>query len=151
MNANKDEHAELFWALKGGASNFGRWFSVSQACANTPNQPGVITAFTLLTYPIHQVWGGFISYPIEELPAVMDALLEYQSTPDKDPYANLELLASPTNQTVGILLTLVYLKPEIRPKIFAPFYQINNATETTGLQTLTAFIASNPLPNMTTR
>jgi hypothetical protein len=134
VNANADTHVELFWALKGGANNF-----------------GIVTALTLSTFPIYQVWGGFRSYTIEDLPALMDAMFEYQSTIEKDPYANLMILASPTDETVGVMLTLIYLKPQVFPAAFEPFYRINSTLDTTGLQTLASFIISNPIPEMAER
>ncbi|KAI1113083.1 putative FAD-binding oxidoreductase [Nemania sp. NC0429] len=134
VNANHEHHVELFWALKGGATNF-----------------GIVTKVSSKTFPIHQVWGGFRFHPISDLPLLMDAMFEYQSKRDKDPYANMMIMASPTNDTVGVIVTLIYLQPKIRPDVFEPFYRVNSTLDTTQLQTLTEFIVSNPLPNSTTR
>jgi FAD/FMN-containing dehydrogenase len=45
INANKTSHPDLFWALKGGGSNF-----------------GIVTRFDVRTYPSGQIFGGLISY-----------------------------------------------------------------------------------------
>ncbi|KAH8590934.1 hypothetical protein B0O99DRAFT_633873 [Bisporella sp. PMI_857] len=135
INANAKDNKELFWALKGGGNNF-----------------GIVTKFSLKTYPLHQVWGGNRNYAIEDLPAVFNAMHEYQSVPHKDPYANMIILASPTDATIGIALTLIYLKPQTqRPSVFDPFYRINSTSDNTGPQTFSALINSNPLPNSTIR
>ncbi|KAI0508719.1 putative FAD-binding oxidoreductase [Xylaria bambusicola] len=134
INANLEHHPDLFWALKGGATNF-----------------GIVTKIRLKTFPIHQVWGGFRFHPISDLPLLMDAMFEYQSRSINDPYANMMIMASPTNDTVGVIVTLIYLQPKIQPDVFEPFYRVNSILDTTQLQTLTEFIISNPLPNSTTR
>ena len=33
-------------------------------------ESGIVTAFTLSTYPIHQVWGGIKTYSPQQLPAL---------------------------------------------------------------------------------
>ncbi|KAK8063022.1 FAD-binding oxidoreductase [Apiospora hydei] len=75
----------LFWALKGGINNF-----------------GIVTSMVLRTYPIRQVWAGVKGYAVEQIPALFDALLEYQSTPNKDPYANLMIQGFATNASLGV-------------------------------------------------
>lgn len=47
VHANKDSHADLFWALKGGSSNF-----------------GIVTKFDLQTVRSPKVWAG--SYTVAE-------------------------------------------------------------------------------------
>jgi hypothetical protein len=102
---------------------------------------GIVTALTLNTYPIHQVWGGVKGYSLDAMPALFDAMLEYQSLPNKDPYANLMLQGFPTNSSLGILLNMVYLKPIESPPAFAPFYNITTTFDTTKKQTLTEFLS----------
>ncbi|GAW17839.1 hypothetical protein ANO14919_073060 [Xylariales sp. No.14919] len=46
INADAQQNSDLFWALKGGSSNF-----------------GVVTSFKLETYPGTKVWGGVTFYP----------------------------------------------------------------------------------------
>ncbi|KAI1080736.1 putative FAD-binding oxidoreductase [Whalleya microplaca] len=127
VNANADWNQDLFWALKGGANNF-----------------GVVTKFTLKTYPIFNVWGGMKLYTLDALPALFDAFAKYQTIADKDPYANVMLQAFPTNKSIGAVLNMVYLKPEESPEAFAPFYDIKTVQDTTKLQTLTEMMSSQP-------
>ncbi|KAJ7082665.1 FAD dependent oxidoreductase [Mycena belliarum] len=62
---------DLFFALKGGMNNF-----------------GIVTKFTLQTFPQGQVWGGLITYTVAHLPAVAAAVAKFASTVE-DPKAGL--------------------------------------------------------------
>lgn len=138
-------HQELWWALKGGLNNFGISSKI-MLDRYSLTQPGIITSFTLNTYPIHQVWGGVKMYDTEKLPELFAAVLEYQSNPAKDPYANFMLQSFPTNESIGVVLNMVYLKPEESPPAFAPFYSIPTIATTTKIQTLTEMISGQAVP-----
>ncbi|KAI1139195.1 putative FAD-binding oxidoreductase [Hypoxylon sp. FL0543] len=131
VNANTKENADLFWALKGGGNNF-----------------GIVTEFTLTTYPLGQVWGGIKTYTEEQLPQLIDAYYEYQSAPDKDPYANLIMAVSPTNASIGALVSMVYLKPQEEPAAFAPFYSINTTSDSTAIKSFTDYLAEYAVPSV---
>ncbi|TGJ87169.1 hypothetical protein E0Z10_g1588 [Xylaria hypoxylon] len=131
VNANKHSHADLWWALKGGANNF-----------------GVVTRFTLTTYPTGNVWGGYRVYGLDAIPALFDALLAYQSVAVKDPYANIMMQAFPLNGTLGVLLNMVYNKPVETPAAFAPFYDIPAVADTVHIQPMTDFLASQIPPSL---
>jgi FAD/FMN-containing dehydrogenase len=53
--ASEDDHADLFWALRGGGGNF-----------------GVVTRFTYRAHPLTTVLGGLIAYPADEAAQVLD-------------------------------------------------------------------------------
>ncbi|RYC59539.1 hypothetical protein CHU98_g6678 [Xylaria longipes] len=131
VNANRHSHADLWWGLKGGANNF-----------------GVVTRFTFTTYPTGNVWGGYRVYALDALPALFDALLQYQSVAIKDRYANLMLQAFPLNGTLGVLLNMVYNKPVEAPAAFAPFYGIPTIADTVHIQPMTDFLASQVPPSL---
>ncbi|KAI0451744.1 putative FAD-binding oxidoreductase [Xylaria acuta] len=131
VNANRHSHADLWWALKGGANNF-----------------GVVTRFTFTTYPTGDVWGGYRVYTLDALPALFDALLQYQSFAMKDRYANLMMQAFPLNGTLGVLLNMVYNKPSEAPAAFAPFYDIPTIADTVHIQPMTDFLASQVPPSL---
>ena len=101
---------------------------------------GIVTSFSLSTYPIGDVWGGMKFYTLADLPALFNAMFEYQSVPVKDPYANLMLQGFVSNATVGVALSLIYLKPEESPAAFKPFYHINTTAELTGISSFSKFI-----------
>ncbi len=56
---SEDSHADLYWALKMGGSNF-----------------GIVVEFTMTTRPNFNVWGGIQLYKIEALSAVIGAQVE---------------------------------------------------------------------------
>ncbi|KAI1089446.1 putative FAD-binding oxidoreductase [Rostrohypoxylon terebratum] len=132
VNANATSNTDLFWSLKGGANNF-----------------GIVTKFTLKAYDIHDAWGGIRVYSLDALPALFDAMYQYQSVANKDPYANIMLQAFPTNASVGAILDIVYLKPEEEPEAFAPFRNITALADQTKLQTLTELMLAAPVPELT--
>ncbi|KAF2014438.1 putative FAD-binding oxidoreductase [Aaosphaeria arxii CBS 175.79] len=131
VNASARENQDLFWALKGGLNNF-----------------GLVTSFTLKTYSIYQVWGGVKLYNYTDLPKLLRAANEYQSTPTKDPYANFMLQAFPTNQSIGVVLNMVYLRPVPSPAAFAPFYNIPTTGDLTRVQTLREMMSGQGVPDI---
>jgi hypothetical protein len=76
VQANSQEHGDLFWALRGGSGNF-----------------GVVTSLTFRLHPVGQVLAGMLRYPIsrarevlrflgpfmEQAPDTLDALIEVGS------------------------------------------------------------------------
>lgn len=125
VQASTTSNSDLFWALKGGSNNF-----------------GIVTKFIAKTYSIYQTWGGLQVYGPDQLPALLQALNEYQTKPNKDPYANLIVNLIPTNGTM--LLTFVYLKPVERPDAFKPFYSLSPLVEQTGIMPLHQLMALFP-------
>lgn len=132
VTATAATHSDLFWGLKGGSNNF-----------------GIVTKFTVRTYPIFRVWGGMQVFPLDQASDILQALYDYQTVPDKDPYANCIVNVLATNSTV--LLTLVYLKPVEKPDAFASFYKFTPLVDTTGFYTLHEIMAMFPLPADITR
>ena len=66
IQASAGEHADLFWALRGGGGNF-----------------GVVTSFEFRLHPVGHVLGGMVAYPLGEARAVLTFLRDYWlSTPD---------------------------------------------------------------------
>lgn len=54
LTASPDEHADLYWAIRGGGGNF-----------------GVVTAFTYRLHPVGRVLAGAISFPAERTREVL--------------------------------------------------------------------------------
>ncbi|CAI6099149.1 unnamed protein product [Clonostachys chloroleuca] len=61
VNANLEQNADLLWALRGGASNF-----------------GVVTRMDMYTFPLLGVWGGSIIHDISKKEQILDAFWKFQ-------------------------------------------------------------------------
>ncbi|KAK4207588.1 bifunctional solanapyrone synthase [Rhypophila decipiens] len=125
VHATERSHRDLFWALKGGANNF-----------------GVVTEFKLKTYPIYLVWGSVRVFAATQTQAVLQAVQAYQSQPNKDLYANMVLNVVPTNYTV--ILTMVYLKPVEKPSAFRFFYHLTPLSEYSSIMPLSTLMSLFP-------
>ncbi len=105
VNANADEHADLWFALKGGSNNF-----------------GVVTRFDLKTFEQGPFWGGFVGYPIEARHEQFRAFEKFNGAAKHDPYATL-INNYAYNHQEGWMITnsFVYTRPEPYPDVFRPF------------------------------
>ena len=56
VRASETEHADLFWALRGGGGNF-----------------GVVTEFTFRLYPVGLLLGGLLVYDLDDAQVVLEA------------------------------------------------------------------------------
>ncbi|GIC85570.1 FAD-binding oxidoreductase [Aspergillus udagawae] len=108
VNATKDKEHDLWLALKGGSNNF-----------------GIVTNFVFKTFPLGEVWGGDIYYPVSTLDQQLDAFHRFTSNPNYDVKAGLihNFAFSPAT---GPMLTnqLAYASPQENPAPFKPFTSI---------------------------
>jgi FAD/FMN-containing dehydrogenase len=66
LQANEESHSDLFWGLRGGGGNF-----------------GIVTALEFDLYPVRDVFGGFVAYPLEQGKQALMAYAEWtRSVPD---------------------------------------------------------------------
>ena len=63
VQASEHEHADLFWALRGGSGNF-----------------GVVTAFEFRLHPVKDVYGGPIFYPVDRAGEVLAFYRDFIAT-----------------------------------------------------------------------
>jgi hypothetical protein len=70
VHANKDENADLFWALRGGGGNF-----------------GVVTSFEYRLHPLKNVIAGPLFWPIEKLETTMKWYRDWLPELPEDVYA----------------------------------------------------------------
>ena len=67
VTVNKDEHPDLFWAIRGGGGNF-----------------GIVTSFTFQAHPVKNVFGGPTLWPVEKTPEILNWYQEFMKTaPDE--------------------------------------------------------------------
>ncbi|PFH57056.1 hypothetical protein XA68_15573 [Ophiocordyceps unilateralis] len=128
VRANARDNADLHWALKGGGNNFGILASPLFLCGRRRLADRL--------------------YPLSQLPALYAALAEYQAAAKPDAHANVMLQAFPMNTTLGAVLTMVYLKPEVRPAVFAPFYRIPFTVDAIKIRTYLDLLANTHIPNL---
>jgi FAD/FMN-containing dehydrogenase len=78
VTANEKEHADLFWAVRGGGGNF-----------------GVVTSFEFRLHPVKMVNAGPTFWPIEQTPEVMRAYQEFILAAPEDVSGFLAFLTVP--------------------------------------------------------
>lgn len=67
VTVNKDEHPDLFWAIRGGGGNF-----------------GIVTSFTFQAHPVKNVFGGPTLWPVEKTPEILNWYQEFmKNAPDE--------------------------------------------------------------------
>jgi FAD/FMN-containing dehydrogenase len=81
LTASKDEHPDLFWALRGGGGNF-----------------GVVASFLFKAYPVHTVLGGLIVYPRAQAVAVLRNYRDFMRTAPEDLTVYSALVSTPDGQ-----------------------------------------------------
>lgn len=72
ITADRENHVDLFRALKGGSNNF-----------------GIVTNFTMTTIQIQDIWGGVTMFSKDHAPAAIEALYDFTSNVSKYPNDNL--------------------------------------------------------------
>ena len=60
LTASEDEHADLYWALRGGGGNF-----------------GVVTSFEFALHPVDTIYGGPIFYPVDRAADVLEFYADF--------------------------------------------------------------------------
>lgn len=67
VTANAEQHADLFWGIRGGGGNF-----------------GIVTSFTFRAYPVKEVYAGPTLWPVEQTPEIMEWYHEFmENAPDE--------------------------------------------------------------------
>lgn len=82
LTADEDNHADLFWALRGGGGNF-----------------GVVTSFEFEAYPVGpDVWVQLAVYPLEKAPKVLRFFDEFMAEAPDEVMALAILWSAPTEE-----------------------------------------------------
>ncbi|KAE8142931.1 FAD-binding domain-containing protein [Aspergillus pseudotamarii] len=109
VTVNEQTYPDLFLALKGGSNNF-----------------GIVTSFTMKTYPLGEFWGGFIAYESTAAAQQVDAFSRFMGVEPYDPHA---AMIQTYGYTAGVSIIsngLAYTEPVTYPTVFADF--VDNAT-----------------------
>jgi FAD/FMN-containing dehydrogenase len=90
VTASTDQHADLFWALRGGGGNF-----------------GVVTSFRLRAHPVTEVVAGHLVYALSKAPAVMRSYRDFASSAPDEVTSGLTFAA--VDGAPALILQLVYV------------------------------------------
>lgn len=112
VNANANENADLFKALKGGGNNF-----------------GVVTRFDMRTFKQGPFWGGAVFYFAAQFPSQIEALVNEVTKPDASDETHImislffaEELAKGMGLDQALGLNQAYCTQEIeKPSVLEPF------------------------------
>ncbi|CRG92076.1 Bifunctional solanapyrone synthase [Talaromyces islandicus] len=77
VNANENEHPDLYKALKGGGSNF-----------------GIVTRFDVYTVPLHNIWYKTISLPATAYKQILAAIVDTQNRMEDDSKSGIIIQAA---------------------------------------------------------
>lgn len=130
VDANTNSHSDLFWALKGGSSNF-----------------GIVTRFDLKTFPLTAISGGTTGYEPNALDEYVQAIASYVSLGggSDDPRASVNPTIQFSPET-GILFPFSitsYRGSDTAPAAFANFTKIPiQSTDVAVYSKLSGFTAS---------
>ncbi|KAJ3772061.1 hypothetical protein EV361DRAFT_448626 [Lentinula raphanica] len=125
-NVTEDSDPDLFFALKGGFNNF-----------------GIVTRFTLRTFPQTQVWGGLITYTENEISKVINATYTFASNVT-DPKAAIITTANFVLGEPGISQLLFYDGPTPPDGIFDNFLAIPHFTKDVSTRSFASLVQSSP-------
>ncbi|KAJ4387338.1 hypothetical protein N0V93_007927 [Gnomoniopsis smithogilvyi] len=97
------EHEDLFHALKGGGNNF-----------------GIVTRFTVKTFPNSKIWGGLSFKAVDVLPAAAEALVEFTTHASEDEDSTMLLLAAnmPKHGGTGVVMLTYNAGGVEKPRAF---------------------------------
>ncbi|KAL1618639.1 hypothetical protein SLS54_007074 [Diplodia seriata] len=134
INVSHDVEPDLFWALRGGGNNF-----------------GIVTNFTVATFPQGLMWGGGRLHRLEERDKIIEAFANFGSNAVQDPKAAMILSFAYSQGSYLAQIDMQYADPVPDPPIFENFSSSalpNPVSDTTMVRTLSnltqLFNDSNP-------
>ncbi|PYH40334.1 FAD-binding oxidoreductase [Aspergillus saccharolyticus JOP 1030-1] len=119
VEANATSHADLFWALKGGSSNF-----------------GLVTRFDIETLPSTKVWAGTWTVAEEYIPDFLAATAAFAAN-NTDPKTHIVPAVVPSADSAVGSVILFYDSPNVSyPDAFKPFTDIPAEANTMAFKTV---------------
>ncbi|KAF3043675.1 hypothetical protein E8E12_006061 [Didymella heteroderae] len=121
VTASPKSFPDLYWALRGGGSNF-----------------GIITNFKLDAFPLGKMWGGQRIYSEDKFPAVLDAVYRFATTKSSQDPDAAEIISFSYASPLGkiAIAQLDYAKPVANASIFNDWNTISHLQSTTDIHTL---------------
>jgi FAD/FMN-containing dehydrogenase len=130
VTASRDQESDLFWALKGGGPNFGKWNErypmITRKEPKTDTEcTGIVTGYNIHTIPVKNIWYTLSIYSLDQASTILDAFAAWQSS-NTDPKASVVFYFSLQAVTLG----LIYNEHAERPAAFQQFYALPPALVT---------------------
>lgn len=122
INANPEENADLFKALKGGSNNF-----------------GIVTRFDMYAFEGGNLWGGVVTYEPSTARDQISAFVNFADNVRADPDASTILIwqfSSETGESI-ILNAYDYTKPVVKPPAFKEFMEIPSTSSSMRITNMT--------------
>ncbi|KAF8336978.1 FAD dependent oxidoreductase [Cantharellus anzutake] len=126
VEARDDRYPDLFFGLKGGLNNF-----------------GIVTRFTLRTFPQTQVWAGVIMYSGLVWERTVDAVYAFIAS-NTDPNANILAAYTVAGGVQVMPLLVFYNRPQPPSKLFDNFFNIPHLSSTVGTKDFLDFVKEAP-------
>ncbi|GES65672.1 FAD-binding-domain-containing protein [Aspergillus terreus] len=116
INVNTDSHPDLYWALRGGGSDF-----------------ALITRFDFK--PLHHefMWGGIRNYTIDQVDSLLDAYVDFGFRASENPLAYQITTIYYTDAKHHATVDLYHTEPEPDPSIFSALQEAVPYSDTTAV------------------
>ncbi|KAL0576117.1 hypothetical protein V5O48_005864 [Marasmius crinis-equi] len=125
VTVTESSDADLFFALKGGMNNY-----------------GIVTRFTLKTFPQGQVWGGLITFTAEHVDEVTAATAKFAKV--TDPKASIITTYNFLVGSIGVSLLIFYDAPTQPAEIFDDFLAIPHFTSDIKTRDFLSLVLASP-------
>ncbi|SPJ84156.1 related to 6-hydroxy-d-nicotine oxidase [Fusarium torulosum] len=121
ISVTSKSHSDLFWALKGGSSNF-----------------GIVTKFRLATFPSDQVYAGI--YSVTDIPGFLKAVANFSAF-NTDPLAHIvpQVIAVDEQTIIGGAILFYDSDSNPKPDCFQPFFDLPAVSNTFEKKSLAQF------------
>ncbi|KAL8951211.1 MAG: hypothetical protein Q9222_002795 [Ikaeria aurantiellina] len=120
LYVTKQSYPELFWSLRGGSTNF-----------------GIVTRFDIKTFPLTDVWAGFINQNAANIPLLLDATADFikpKTGGSLDPKSAIDvtIFFNATSRKFSTTTSLFYNAPvTTAPKALVNFTKIPTTVPST--------------------
>ncbi len=106
LEVSNDKHADLFWAIRGGGSNF-----------------GIVTQFTFKAHSVKGVFAGMIMYPMENVAMVIKGWRDAMRKAPAELTTMLTTLPSMGEGPASIMITTCFEGTDkaLSDQVYAPF------------------------------
>ncbi|KAJ4371001.1 hypothetical protein N0V86_008695 [Didymella sp. IMI 355093] len=121
VKASPTSFPDLYWALRGGGSNF-----------------GIVTNFKLDAFPLGKMWGGQRIYTEDKFSAVLDAVYSFATTKSSRDTDAAEIISFSYAAPLGkiAIAQLDYAKPVANASVFSDWNAILHLQSTTDIHSL---------------